>query len=282
MSETILEIASTQNKTFKKFKSLTLKKYRERESLFLMEGQRYIDTALKNDVLFEAILFDEETWNHTIDQVSKQYYARSAQVYILVETLFQELSQTEQSQGIIGVLKMPEKGSLIQILETIENSKIPNNHRNIIMLDRIQDPGNLGTIIRTADAAGLDTILLIKGTVDPYNPKVVRSTAGSILYVNLIEVDDSIETIQTLKSYGYHIVVTALERAKDYNDASCYGEKNCLIIGNEANGVSEQFIQSSDSRVKIPILGQAESLNASIAAGIMMYKLQSLDGKLSD
>lgn len=282
MSESILEIASSQNKTFKKFKSLALKKYREKESLFLMEGQRYIDTAINNNVSFDAILFDNETWNHTIDKDSKLLYLKVAQVYVLTEVLFKELSQTEQSQGIIGVLQISEKQSLIQIMETIEDSKSKVSHKNIIMLDRIQDPGNLGTIIRTADAAGLSTILLVKGTVDPYNPKVVRSTAGSILYVNLIEVDDSIETIQTLKSHGYHIVVTALERAKDYNDASSYGEKNCLVIGNEANGVSNHFIQSSDSRVKIPIFGQAESLNASIAAGIMMYKLQSLDGKLSD
>lgn len=282
MSETILEIASSQNKTFKKFKSLTLKKYREREALFLMEGQRYIDTAIKNDIAFEAIIFDEQTWHHAIDDVSKQEYMHSAQVYILVESLFQELSQTEQSQGIIGVLHMPANRSLLHALDTIQNPINHDRHKNIIMLDRIQDPGNLGTIIRTADAAGIDTILLVKGTVDPYNPKVVRSTAGSILYVKLIEVEDSIETIEILKSNGYHVVVTALENAKDYNDISSYGEKNCLVIGNEANGVSDLFIKSSDSRVKIPIIGQAESLNASVAAGIMMYKLQSLDVKLSD
>ncbi len=281
MSETVLEIASSQNKTFKKFKSLTLKKYREREFLFLMEGQRYIDTAIKNEVVFEAILFDEQTWHHSIDDLSKQIYMRSAQVYILVESLFQELSQTEQSQGIIGVLQIPMNQSLVHALDTRQKTN-HDRHKNIIMLDRIQDPGNLGTIIRTADAAGIDTILLVKGTVDPYNPKVVRSTAGSILYVKLIEVDDSIETIEILKSNGYHVVVTALENARDYNDVSCYGEKNCLVIGNEANGVSELFIQSSDSRVKIPIIGQAESLNASVAAGIMMYKLQSLDGKRND
>ena len=282
MSGSILEIASSQNKSFKKFKSLTLKKYREKESLFLMEGQRYIDTAIKNNVVFEAILFDNETWNLSIDSDLKHHYLNVAQIYILTEGLFKELSQTEQSQGIIGVLQIPDNQNLTHYFETARESQNMENKKNMIMLDRIQDPGNLGTIIRTADAAGIDTILLVKGTVDPYNPKVVRSTAGSILYVHLIEVDDSIETIEILKSNGYHVVVTALENAKDYNDVSSYGEKNCLVIGNEANGVSEHFIQSSDSRVKIPIIGQAESLNASVAAGIMMYKLQALDGKMSD
>ena len=282
MSESILEIASSQNKSFKKFKSLTMKKYREKESLFLMEGQRYIDTAIKNKVSFVAILFDSETWNFSIDSDLKRHYLKVAQVYILSEGLFKELSQTEQSQGIIGVLQIPEHQNLTHFFEIARESQNLESNKNIIMLDRIQDPGNLGTIIRTADAAGIDTILLVKGTVDPYNPKVVRSTAGSILYVNLLEVDDSVETIEILKLNGYHVVVTALENARDYNDASSYTEKNCLVIGNEANGVSEHFIQSSDSRVKIPIIGQAESLNASVAAGIMMYKLQSLDGKMSD
>jgi TrmH family RNA methyltransferase len=275
LSDSILEIASAQNKTYKKFKSLTVKKYREKESLFLLEGQRYIDTAIKNNIQFDAILFDYETWHHTIDHETKQTYVKSSQVYVMSESLFKELSQTEQTQGIMGVLPLPEKKSLIQIFEANEAD---NQHRNIIMLDRIQDPGNLGTIIRTADAAGISTILLVKGTVDAYNPKVVRSTAGSILYVNLVEVDATTETVQLLKAYGYHIVVTALEGAKDYNDLSNYGEKNCLVIGNEANGVSEHLLQVSDARVRIPILGQAESLNASIAAGIMMYKLQSIEG----
>ncbi len=282
MTETIFEITSSQNKTFKKYKSLTMKKFREKESLFLMEGQRYIDTALKNNVVFEAILFDEETWNHTINHEEKLFYSHSAHVYILVGSLFKELSQTEQSQGIIGVLSLPKKESLDQILKKIQDSQSADCPQTIVLLDRIQDPGNLGTIIRTADAAGINTVLLVKGTVDPYNPKVVRSTAGSILYIDLIEVDDSIETIQTLKTYGYHVVVTALNDAKDYNDPTSYGDKNCLVIGNEANGVSDIFIQSSDSRVKIPIYGQAESLNASIAAGIMMYKLQSLDRRITD
>lgn len=276
MIESILEITSAQNKTFKKFKSLTVKKYREKELLFLLEGQRYIDTAIKNGVKFEAILFDNETWNLTLENVSKRTYIDTAQVYVMSESLFKELSQTEQSQGIIGVLPLPESKSLLQMLDSSEAVS------QIIMLDRIQDPGNLGTIIRTADAAGIATILLVKGTVDAYNPKVVRSTAGSILYVNLIEVDGSIDNINLIKSKGYRVVVTALEGAKDYNDTSNYGEKNCLIIGNEANGVSDLLLQAADSRVKIPIIGQAESLNASVAAGIMMYKLQSLDGKRND
>ena len=271
MSYPIYEIESSQNKMFKKFKSLTLKKFREKESLFLLEGQRYIDTAIENALDFEALIFDSKTWSFQLSEQIKAKYAAASEVYVFPENLFKELMQTEQSQGMIAVLAL--KGT-ISVAEIVSRN-IEKESYNLIFLDRIQDPGNLGTIIRTADAAGFDAIILAKGSVDPYNPKVVRSTAGSILNIDLIEIEDSVETIYALKESGFHIVVTALDGALDYNVPSNYRNKNCLVIGNEANGVSEAIIAVSDVRVKIPIYGHAESLNASVAAGIMMYKLQS-------
>jgi len=265
------EIASAQNKMFKKFKSLTLKKYREREHLFLMEGQRYVQTAIENGFEFEAFIFDTMTWSKEEMLFLQTNVFENAQIYILSESLFKELTQTEQSQGIIGVLPLKDPKDISKLIELKSTCKI----NNILMLDRIQDPGNLGTIIRTADAAGVDGIILIKGTVDPYNAKVIRSSAGSILNVDLVEVDNAVDAINLLKLAGYHIVVTALEGAVDYDDKANYRDKNCLVIGNEANGVSDELIEGSDIRVKIPIVGRAESLNASVAAGIMMYKLQS-------
>lgn len=271
MNHPIYEIESSQNKMFKKFKSLTLKKFREKESLFLLEGQRYIDTAIENALNFEALIFDSKTWSHQLSDQTKLHYSAASEVYVFPENLFKELMQTEQSQGIIGVLSLK---TTISVQDIVVRNKDKKRY-NLIFLDRIQDPGNLGTIIRTADAAGFDAIILAKGSVDPYNPKVVRSTAGSILNIDLIESEDSIDTINDLKESGYHIVVTALEGAVDYNLPANYRDKNCLVIGNEANGVSDAIIAVSDVRVKIPIYGRAESLNASVAAGIMMYKLQS-------
>lgn len=261
--KTIIE--SAQNRFFKKYKSLIQKKYRESEGLFLLEGQRYVDTAIEKGHLMEAVLLDEHTWH---ENQSSSHYEDHCDVIVFSDSLFKELIQTENTQGIVGVLKMPSEGELEMHLDTHPSDQI-------LFLDRIQDPGNLGTIIRTADAAGMETIILSKGSADAYNPKVVRSTAGSILNVHLFYVDDALKTLEALKRMNYKCVATSLEGAVDYNLDDNYGDKNCLIIGNEANGVSMEVLEVSDVKVKIPIYGGAESLNASVAAGIMMYRIKS-------
>lgn len=271
MIGSVSEITSNQNRHFKRFKSLNLKKNRESERLFLLEGQRYINTAIEQSFDFEALLFDSNVW-HKLEKDDQSKYQSASEVFLLPIGLFKELTQTEQSQGIIGVINMPE----VMDIAVLEQIITKNSKYNIVLLDRIQDPGNLGTIIRTADAAGIEWILLTKGTVDAYNPKVVRSTAGSILNIKLIEVDQIRDTLTLLKTFGFNIISTTLEGAVDYCEPSSYQRFNCLVIGNEANGVSTEIIELSDSRVKIPIYGRAESLNASVAAGIMMYKLNSL------
>lgn len=265
------EITSNQNRHFKRFKSLNLKKNRESERLFLLEGQRYIDTAIEQSFNFDALLFDCNVW-HKLEKDDQMRYQSASEVFLLSTQLFKELTQTEQSQGMIGVINMPSILNLTFLQQMISKK----SRYNILLLDRIQDPGNLGTIIRTADAAGIEVILLAKGTVDAYNPKVVRSTAGSILNMKLIEVDQIKEAISLLKTFGFNIISTALEGAVDYGEPSSYQRFNCLVIGNEANGVSTEILELSDFRVKIPIYGKAESLNASVAAGIMMYKLNSI------
>lgn len=262
-------ITSTQNKLFKKFKSLSLKKNREKEGLFILEGQKYIDTAIEIGEAFDAILIDDMTWESQIINKKDRFYLNACPVYVLPEKLLKELTQTEQSQGIIGISQIRQNPFDVCTLGD-----------NVLFLDRIQDPGNLGTIIRTADAAGFNTLLLAHGTVDPYNPKVVRSTAGSVLNIRLIEVDDAVATLNMLTLEGYKIIVTALENYLDYGDLNIYGRKNCIVIGNEANGVSKQVMELADVRVKIPIMGKAESLNASVAAALMMYKVHEINQKL--
>lgn len=180
--------------------------------------------------------------------------------YILNEKMFNNISDTVNSQGVIGIFK-------IQIKNQLENL----NEKMILLLDKIQDPGNLGTIIRTADAAGIKTILFTKGTTDPYSPKVVRSAMGSIFYMNIIQLDN----IDLLKQKGYTIVSSALEDSINYKDLKING-KTILVLGNEANGVSKEILKISDTKVKIPIYGKAESLNVSIAGAILMYEYKTI------
>ena len=140
------------------------------------------------------------------------------------------------------------------------------------MLDRIQDPGNLGTIIRSSVASGISQILLPKGTVDSYNPKVVRSTAGAIFSVELFQLNNTIEFIEKLKEKDY-LVVGATMDAKENFDKVEYSKKTVIIIGNEGNGISEELLKLTDYNVSIPLFGEIESLNASIAAAIILYEI---------
>ena len=260
MSRNINEISSSQNKTFKRYKSLQLRKYREKEKCFLLEGQRYVDTALLEGAKIQALLFDVNTWE-ALTEIRRSYYLNETEIFVMKDSLLKELSQTEHSQGVIAVAEM---------IKSMDSPFLGD----VLMLDRIQDPGNLGTIIRTADAAGIKDILLLKGTVDAYNAKVVRSTAGSILNVVIHEIEDAAVKIDALKALGYKLVVTALEDAYSYDAPNCYHALNCLVIGNEANGVSSDIFKAADIRVKIPIYGKAESLNAAVATGIMLYKIK--------
>ncbi|MCD4713675.1 MAG: RNA methyltransferase [Clostridiales bacterium] len=262
----MIEITSHQNKWIKLAKSLATKKYREKEQKFLLEGLRTVTLAIETGQKCHAILVSSDVSTH-IEMTFE--FDEIAQVYSVETALFKEISHTENSQGVIGIMSIPDKMSDEGFLEMLKEEEITS----LIMLDRLQDPGNMGTVIRTADAAGFSYVILNKGCVDVYNDKVVRSTVGSILNVRFVETEQPLALINKLKSLGYNIVVTSLKDSKDYKEDDNYSEKNCLVIGNEANGVSEELIGVADVCVKIPIFGKAESLNAAVAAGIMMYRI---------
>ena len=173
------------------------------------------------------------------------------------------MTDTENTQGIIGVVKFKQR--------TLEKNWTDDN-RFVLILDRIQDPGNMGTIIRTADAAGVDAIIALKGCVDIYNPKVIRSTMGSIFDMNVIHATQE-EALRILKLKKFDIVSSYLDTNNYYNTVE-YNHKTALVIGNEANGINEELVSKSDVLVKIPIYGKAESLNAAISSAILMYEIK--------
>ena len=257
-------IASAQNNQFKNLKALQLKKHRYRQNRFILEGKRFVFDALKLGWSCDGIYFEEQTWE-LLDIEAQVQFEKLAQVNVLSMELFEKISETEHSQGLVGIFMMPNPPKLEAL-----------NGKFLIYLDRLQDPGNLGTIIRTADAAGVDAVILNKGCVDVFNSKTLRSTAGSILNVKILLNAEDDSLLPALKTEGYRIIVTDLESNYDYNENEAYGPKNCLVIGNEGNGVSDEVKALADVRVKIPIYGKAESLNASIAAGIMIYKIRTI------
>ena len=140
----------------------------------------------------------------------------------------------------------------------------------IVALDDVQDPGNLGTILRTIDSIGLNQVIVSKETADAFNPKVVRSTMGAIFRVKIIEVENLQETIKMIKKHRFKLLVTSLQTENSIYDIDF--NKKIIVIGNESNGVSKGIQQMADEKAKIPMLGKTESLNASVATGIVLYE----------
>lgn len=246
-------IKSKENKLYKTIKKLKIKKYREKERLFIAEGHKFLD-------------FNETPWAIILRYGDDRYIDKTNDFicpkYILSEALFNDLSTQENSQGVILIYHMCEAS-----IEAIGD--------NIVVLDRIQDPGNLGTIIRVADAAGYKDIVLLKGSADVYNEKTVRSSMGSLFNMNFIYMAED-EIIRFMSEKGYKSTVTALrDDALSYTEMTP-GPKNAIIFGNEGQGVSERIIEASDSKVIIPIYGSAESLNVAVASGIVLYKFREL------
>lgn len=246
-------IKSKDNKFFKKIKKLKTKKFRDKEGLFIAEGHKFLDFDREP----KYIVVHEEC-----DKYDEKIKRFNCDKYILTEPLFNEVTTQENSQGII------------LIYETMEGStdKLDDN---IVVLDRVQDPGNLGTIIRVADAAGYRDIILTKGSVDVYNDKCVRSSMGSLFNMNIFYMEEDL-LMEKLRSEGYKLTVTALtDEAVSYNDMEL-SEKNAVVFGNEGQGASENIIKKSDQKVIIPIYGSAESLNVAMASGIILYKCREL------
>lgn len=267
------KIASNDNKIFKMCLQLENKKYRDKLGKYIIEGPNLIEEALKNNVLPDFIIINEATMeNSEIVELYEKYAIEigiskkeNDRILVFEEKLFKKLTQTEKSQGIIGIvnkLKFSER-------EFFNYRK--DKKGNILVLDRLQDPGNVGTIIRTADAAGYEGIMILRGTVDVFSPKVVRSCTGSLFRVPLLFIESPQEAIQILKKNGKRIVSTGFETNKYYYDIDLTKDVG-LVIGNEGNGICEEFKKQSDVVIKIPMWGSIESLNASVAAALLMYE----------
>ena len=244
-------ITSKDNETIKEIKKLKEKKFRKDK--FIVEGIKMVKEAINEKASIDKIVFCNLAMEKEIENLRNYDYIEVS------EKIFKELTDVVTPQGVLAVIN-----------KSINNKKIDEKANYILALDNLQDPGNLGTIIRTADAANLKQIIVSKDTVDAYSPKVVRATMGAIFRVNIVEVNDLKETLLNLKNENFEIVTTSLQTNNSIYDIDY--NKKVVVIGNEANGVEKEIIKMSDYKVKIPMPGKAESLNASVAASIMIYE----------
>lgn len=263
-------ITSKSNELIKHIKALHQKKYRDEYGEFFVEGMKMVQEAISEGMQICKIVVCEEILKESFSFEDAGEY----DVEYVNENVFNFISDTKTPQGIMAIIKMP------LVTEPILESDIGNGNGfeekerlgdTIFALDNLQDPGNLGTIIRTLDCAGINTLLLSEGTVDLYNPKVIRSTMGAIFRVRCFVDLDLKDKLSELKNSGYKVVVTALDAEISHYDLD-FKEKYVIVIGNEAKGVSKEVQDMADIKVKIPMLGRTESLNASVAASLMAYE----------
>ena len=248
------KITSKDNKIVKLCEQLAQKKHRDKLALYLIEGENLVEEAVKNGAGIQTVLV-REGYSGKLSGLEEEAFELDAR-------LFDKLAQTETSQGIIAIVNKPQIS---------REQFIGDAGGNFVVLDRLQDPGNIGTILRTADAAGYKLAVVMKGTADVFSPKVVRAATGSLFRMPVVFMDSEEELLEFTSAAGKKLVATCFDTDLYYYDVNLK-ENIALIIGNEGNGISETLIESSDVKIKIPMHGNIESLNASVAAGILMYE----------
>lgn len=252
-------ISSKENDLIKHIRKLKDKKERDISNEYVIEGIKLIQEAIQENVnIKQIIICDDCDKTESIPKDLMYEIAKYDCVYV-TKKIFKYISEVQEPQGILAVIEKNNSDKDIDYDQDI-----------IVALDDVQDPGNLGTILRTVDSIGIIQILVSKGTADSYNPKVVRSTMGAIFRIKIIECEDLEKTLKEIKKHKFKVVVTSLQTDNsiyeiDYN-------RKVIVIGNEAKGVEQRIQQIADEKVKIPMLGKTESLNASVATGIVLYE----------
>lgn len=252
-------ITSKDNEFVKYVKKLKEKKYRDQSQEFIIEGIKLVKEAIEEKANIKQIIICDNCEDSGIIPKDLMYEIAKYNYVYVTENILKTMSDVNAPQGIMAIIERNNN----------ENN-IDYNQDIIVVLDDIQDPGNLGTILRTVDSIGLNQILVSKGTADCYNPKVVRSTMGAIFRIKIIECADLEQTLKEIQKNNFKLVVSSLQTNNSLYDINF--NKKVIIIGNEAKGVEPQIQKMADEKIKIPMLGKTESLNASVATGIILYE----------
>ena len=252
-------ITSKDNELIKHIRKLKDKKYRDESNEYVVEGVKLVEEAVKENAKIKQIIVCEDTTRtyeiptHIMLEIAKY------ECISVSDKIFNIITQVTNPQGIMAIIEKNAQDAQIDYTQDI-----------IVVLDDVQDPGNLGTILRTVDSIGLNQIIISKGTADAFNSKVVRSTMGAIFRIKIIEVENLAQEIKEMRKHHFKLMVTSLQTKNSIYDIDF--NKKIIVIGNEANGVSKEIQDMADEKAKIPMLGRTESLNASVAAGVVMYE----------
>lgn len=286
------EISSPDNPSVKRFAALYRKKERDRQGLYIIEGPNLLREALNNGAQLDTVFFRKsraaEQRTEEYDELLKLLAQRRAEPkavsgagaglgdgrwavpepICLSDGLFDRAAETETPQGVMAAVKKRRWSE-----DELFAYRAPNENGggNVLVLDRLQDPGNLGTVLRTADGAGFSGAVLVKGCGDIYSPKVVRACTGTLFRLPVLFCETAEEALELLRRRGKKVYATSLEGSEVYYKCNLK-ENTALVIGNEGSGVCREFLEGADGLLTIPMAGNLESLNAAVAAGILMYE----------
>lgn len=252
-------IESEDNNKLKLIRKLQTRKYRDAEGKFIIEGINLVEEAISKNAKIDFVVISED-FNY---DPSRLVLSEVSEVFEVRRELFEKLTDAENGSGVLAVVSKHR-------YTDEDYFKFPEES-NILVLDRVQDPGNIGTMIRTAVAAGYGMVVCNKGTADAWSPKVLRATAGMIFDIPVVYTDSTEELVQLIRRLDKRICVTVLEDAHAYYERDL-SKRIALVIGNEGNGISKELIDVADERLTIPMKGGIESLNAAVAAAILMYE----------
>lgn len=259
-------ITSTNNQQLKAVSAL-LKKAKERKEkkAFVVEGPRMVVEAPAESLkaVYVSENFEKNPENQALlKELEAKCKVSGAVVEVVADSVFKSVSDTQTPQGIMAVVDMPEY-TLEQLLD--------GEKTHLLILESIQDPGNLGTMIRTGEGAGITGVIMNKTTVDLFNPKTIRSTMGSLYRIPFFITEDLSATMELLKDKGVSLYAAHLKGEQFYTEEN-YTNACGFLIGNEGNGLSDEIANLADAYIKIPMEGQVESLNAAISATLLMYE----------
>ncbi|MET0959408.1 MAG: RNA methyltransferase [Psychrobacillus psychrotolerans] len=248
-------IESPQNTLVKHWKKLlSVRKERDKSDEFLIEGYHLIEEAIKQKENVLTIMISDNS------EIPNNWNVDNLEIVEINDVIKKELAETEHTQGIFAHCKQ----------QTVKEEEHANWSR-LLLIDAVQDPGNIGTMIRTADAAGIDAVILGKGSADAYNSKTLRSAQGSHFHLPIIK-GNLPDWVENLKERKVTVYGTAFENSTPFHEVKKV-DAFALIVGNEGSGINKELLEQTDQNIIVPLLGQAESLNVAVATGILLYGL---------
>ncbi len=256
-------ITSTRNRRIVEARKLAQRKHRQRQGRFLVEGLQLLHMALDAGARPIEVFYCERQFTGTeAPALLDRFRQAGAELVAVSPQVMQTLSERDAPQGIVATFAL---------FETPLTSLSLTGHELIVVLDRLQDPGNLGTLVRTADAVGAGAVILIEPCVDPFDPKTVRGTMGSLFNVPLVRTTDVPGLFARLRGKGLRLVGADARLGEAWGSPSLWRGGVALILGNEARGLSDDVRAQVEEWVHLPMAGRAESLNVAVAGGVLMY-----------